>query len=82
MTTCFSLKKTTRDANALREVVEKVKFTLEQATKAPALDGVSGELCVSAVFPREKSCTQCVGGRVGPKPVLTCAENLTLTGIR
>jgi hypothetical protein len=47
-------KKTTRDANAPKKVVEKL-FTLEQATKAPALDGMGGERHVSAVFPREKA---------------------------
>jgi hypothetical protein len=59
---------------------QKVKFNLENATKAQrgkryictlsltsVLDGVGGQRPVSAALPRERPSTHCIGGWVGPR---------------
>ena len=46
----------------------KVKFTLEQATKTSALDG--GRVVNATprpLYPRERPCTHCIGGWMGPR---------------
>jgi hypothetical protein len=76
------------------KVKVKVKFTLEQATKAQrgsrgialsltsALTGVGGERHAPAALPRQRPGTHCVGGWVGPRAGLDGCEKSRPTGIR
>jgi hypothetical protein len=61
----------------------KVQVTLQQAMKILAVDGVGSQPHASAVLPREKPDTNCIGeDGWAQEPVWTGEENLASTRIR